>query len=151
MTITTQKEKFAHFMQEAETLFAKHYEEVAERTDVIKLDPDWDQYLTLEKANMLELHTLRDDKKIIGYSIWFLLYHIHCKQSFTAMSDVLYIDPQYRKGMTGIKFLKWTTEEIKKRNPQRITFHVKPHVDYGRILERLGAHFFEKTYTIVLE
>ena len=53
--------------------------------------------------------------------------------------------------MLGYKFIKWTTEEIKKRNPQRILFHVKPFLDYGHLLERLGGNFFEKIYSIVTE
>jgi len=77
--------------------------------------------------------------------------HLHYKKSITASSDVLYISPEYRQGMLGYKFIKWTTEEIKKRNPQRILFHMKPFLDYGKIVERLGGHYFEKTYSIVLE
>ena len=149
--ITFQKEPPEPFAREAVELFQKHYEEVAERQDVIALDPDIIRYKRLYKANAMEIHTARDDGKLIGYSIWFVTNHIHYKQSVTASSDVVYISPDYRKGMFGYKFLKWTTEEIKKRDPQRIIFHIKPFLDFGKIVERLGGHYFEKTYTIVTE
>jgi hypothetical protein len=149
--ITFQKEEFHPFISEAKDLLKDHYNEIAQRTDIIKLDPDWKRYTKLYNANRLEVHTAREDGKLIGYSLWFLFYHIHYQHSFTATSDVLYLSPECRKGMAGIKFIKWTTEEIKKRKPQRILFHVKPFLDYGPILERLGAGYFEKSYSIVLE
>jgi len=149
--ITFQKEAPEPFTQEAMDLFQKHYEEIAERTDVIVLDPDLKRYNNLYSQNMLEIHTIRDDGKLVGYSLWFVMNHIHYKNSLTANSDVLYISPDYRKGMLGVKFIKWSLEEIKKRNPQRIMFHVKPFMDYSPILERLGANYFEKTYSMVME
>jgi hypothetical protein len=149
--ITFQKEAPEPFTQEAMDLFQKHYEEIAERTDVIVLDPDLKRYNNLYSQNMLEIHTIRDDNKLVGYSLWFVMNHIHYKNSLTANSDVLYISPDYRKGMLGVKFIKWSLEEIKKRNPQRIMFHVKPFMDYSPILERLGANYFEKTYSMVME
>jgi hypothetical protein len=149
--ITYQHEKFNDYFEEAKDLLQKHYEEIAERTDVIKLDPDVDRYNALEQNGMLETHTIRDNGVLIGYSLWFVSYNIHYKQSLVASSDVLYIAPNYRKGMIGVKFIKWTTEEIKKRKPQKIVFHVKPFMDYGHLLERQGANYFEKLYSIVLE
>ena len=149
--ITFQKEAPSPFADDAIQLFKDHYDEIAERTDVIDLDPHIEQYNFMFNKNMLEIHTARDDGKLVGYSIWFVVNHIHYKKSLTATSDVLYISPDYRKGMFGYKFIKWTTDEIKKRKPQRILFHVKPFLDYGHLLERLGGHFFEKSYSIVME
>jgi len=149
--ITFQVDTLYPFVHEAMDLFNKHYTEIAERTDVIKLDPDLDSYERLLALKMLEVHTIRDDNKLIGYSLWFVTNHIHYKKSVTASSDVLFIAPEYRKGSTGIKFIKWSVEKIKERNPQRIMFHVKDSVDYSPIIKRMGANFFESIYTIVME
>ena len=149
--ITFQKESPEPFTQQALELFKKHYSEIAERKDVIKLKPNLKSYNMLYEKGALEIHTIRNDGELIGYSLWFISNHIHYADSVTANSDVLYISPEHRKGMIGVKFIKWTTEEIKKRNPQRIMFHVKPFLDYSPILERIGANFFEKIYTIVTE
>lgn len=148
--ITFQKEPMFPFVHEAMALFKEHYEEIAERTDVIELDPDLDRYKALENAKILEVHTARDGDKLVGYSVWMVVNHLHYKKSVTASSDILYIHPEYRKGLLGYKFLKWTIEEIKTRSPQRILFHMKPFLDYGHLVERLGGHYFEKTYSIVL-
>jgi hypothetical protein len=149
--ITFQTEDVNPFAQEAMELFNRHYEEIAERTDVIKLDPDFNRYQILKDKNALEIHTIRDDGVLVGYSLWFIVPHIHYKSSIYATSDILYIAPEYRKGMTGVKFIKWSVEEVKKRNPQKIVFHVKPFLDYSPILERMGANYFEKIYSIVME
>jgi hypothetical protein len=149
--ITFQTESPEPFTQEALALFKEHYNEIAERKDVIKLDPNLENYNTLYEKNALEIHTIRENEKLIGYSLWFLTKHIHYKNSLTANSDVLYISPDHRKGMTGVKFIKWSIEQIKKRKPQRLMFHVKPFLDYSPILERFGANEFETIYTIVQE
>jgi hypothetical protein len=149
--ITFQQEPPEPFAQQAIELFKKHYEEIGERQDVIKLDPDIVRYKQMYKNGSMEIHTVRDNDKLIGYSIWFISNHIHYQKSVTASSDVVYIVPDYRKGILGYKFIKWTTEKIKERNPQRIIFHIKPFLDFGKIVERIGGHYFEKTYTIVME
>jgi hypothetical protein len=149
--IEFKKEEGRPFFEEAQELFKQHYEEIAERTDVIKFDPNIERYGQLYDLGVIEVHTARDDGKLVGYSVWMIFPHMHYKSSMTASSDILYIHPDYRKGLMGFGFLRWTIEEIKKRNPQRILLHVKPFIDYGPILERLGAKYFEKTYSIVLE
>jgi hypothetical protein len=149
--ITFQVEPLHPFVDEAKELFEKHYHEIAERTDVIKLDPDYAKYDDLANKNMLEVHTIRNDGKLVGYSLWFISQHIHYKNSLTVNSDILFISPEFRQGITGVKFIKWSTEKIKERNPQRIMFHVKDAVDYSPILKRMGAKHFESIYTIVRE
>lgn len=149
--ITFQIEKLDQFLESAFPLFDNHYQEVVEKTDVIKLNPNLDIYYILEKKNILEIHTARDDEKLIGYSMWIVNQHINFKDSLTANSDSLYVSPEYRKGMFGAKFIKWTFEKIKERNPQRVMFHVKDSVDYSPILKRLGSKHCESTYTMVLE
>ena len=105
--ITFQIEKLDQFLESAFPLFDNHYQEVVEKTDVIKLNPNLDVYYILEKKNILEIHTARDDEKLIGYSMWIVNQHINFKDSLTANSDSLYVSPEYRKGMFGAKFIKF--------------------------------------------
>lgn len=149
--ITFQHEPVMPFLSENMDVLRKHYEEIAERTDVIELNPNIPLYEELYSNGKLEVHVARDDGKCIGYHLWIVSLHLHYKKSLTAHSDVLFILPEYRKGMFGAKFIKWSLEEIKKRKPQRILFHVKPSLNYGPILERMGAHIFETAYSIILE
>jgi len=149
--ITFQKEPGSVFLPDAKDLFKLHANEASEHLDKIPLDPNFEQYFKLEELNKIEVHTARDDGKLIGYSLWLLGRHIHYKKSLTATSTLIYLLPQYRNGTTGFTFIRWTIEEIKKRKPQRILMSVKPSNDFGRLVERLGGNYFEKVYSFVLE
>ena len=147
--ITYQKESFSKFVEDGKELFTKHNLEVVDQKDNILLDVNYKAYFKLEALDRLEVHTIRDDKKLIGYSLWMLFHHMHYKTSLTATSTLIYVIPEYRKGLLGYKFIKWSIEKIKKRGVQRILMGIKPDHDFGKILERLGATYFEKIYSIV--
>ena len=149
--ITYQRESFSQFIADGKELFAIHNQEVVTQVDGIPLDVNYKAYFKLEEMEKLEVHTVRDDGKLIGYSLWMLYYHIHYKSSLTATSTLIYIIPEYRKGLLGYKLIKWSIDKIKKRGVQRLIIGVKPDHDFGKLLERLGATLFEKTYSIVLE
>jgi hypothetical protein len=149
--ITFQEETFQPFLNDALLIFKQHYLELAEHPKKIEYNPNLKAYYKLYLANKLAIHSIREDGKLIGYNVWFLMHYLHAKDGLTANSDILYLRPRYRKGMLGYKFLKWSIEEIKKRSPQRILLHVKPSHDYGLLLERLGAECYEKSYMIVTE
>ncbi len=149
--ITFQEEKSQPFVTDAIELFKKHYDELAERPDIIKFKPNFKTYFKAYNAGKVVVHTARDDGVLIGYNVWFMVHYIHAADKLTANSDIIYLSPSYRKGMIGFNFLKWTVDEIKSKNPQRILMHTKPSLDYGVLLERLGANLYEKSYMIVLE
>jgi hypothetical protein len=149
--ITYQEEPFEPFIKEAFPIFRQHYLEIAERPDVIKFNINFKAYYRLAKRNKLVIHSVREDGNLVGYNVWFLGRYLHAQDGISANSDNLFIRPRYRKGLFGYKFLKWSIEEIKKHNPQRILLHVKPSHDYGALLERLGAECYEKSYMIVVE
>jgi len=149
--ISYQKETVSSFFKDAYPLFDEHHKEVSERQDLIDHNLNVDQYQIMEDRNMLEILTIRDDGKLIGYQSWILFKALHYKTVLTVSSDLLYILPEYRKGLFGYKFLKWSLSVIKKRKPQRVLIGIKPKNDFSKILKRLGANHFETTYSIVLE
>jgi len=149
--ITYQKESFKDLAIDAQELFKAHSAESSDRTDVLPLDMNYDAYFALEALNRLETYTVRDDGMLIGYTAWIVDHPMHYKSSVTATSTLIYIKPEYRKGLLGYKLIKWSIEQIKQRKVQRILMGIKPKHDFGKILERLGATYFEKVYSIVLE
>ena len=149
--ISYQKETVSSFLKDAYPLFDEHHKEVSERQDLIKHDLNVKQIQVMEDRSMLEILTVRDDGKLIGYHTWILFKALHFKSVLTASSDLLFILPEYRKGLFGYKFLKWSLSVIKKRKPQRVLIGIKPKNDFSKILKRLGANHFETTYSIVLE
>lgn len=149
--ITFQKETGKVFEEDSPALYPQHYEEMAEYTDKIKLDPMIGTYWKLYNAGKLEIHSVRDNGNLVGYNVWMIGRYIHAQGSKTASSDMLYLLPEYRKGLLGFRFLKWSLDEIKKSGAQRIIFHVKVTRDYGPLVERLGAKLIEKSYMVAVE
>jgi GNAT superfamily N-acetyltransferase len=149
--ITFQTEPFAKFIQDGKEIFAEHNNEVVLQDKQISLDVNYKAYFKLAEADKLEVCTIRDNGKLVGYTLWMLHYHIHYKTSLTANSTLIYVVPEYRKGLLGYKLIKWSINKLKERGVQRLMMGVKPNYDFGRLLERLGASHFEKIYTIALD
>ena len=149
--ITFQKEQvetFSIWEQEANELILQHYEELVTQKEVMQLKLNLKAYNQLYDKDILEIHTVRDDGKMIGYSMWIINSPIQFSDTLVANSNALFLRSDYRKGILGMKFIKWSIEEIKKRKPSRIFLHVKPFMDFSPILERIGASLFETTYLI---
>lgn len=141
------------WLEVAKGLLNEHYQEVGPVKHGIPLDPDMVLYKELEDKGMIETHTARDrvSGELVGYSVWIITTHPHYKGSVTAFNDVVFMRKDYRKGRQGYMFLKYTIEKIKALGKvQRMLFHVKPHVDFGPTLERLGASMLETVYAITL-
>ena len=136
--ITYQVEKFSEVKPEMEDLIKMHYDEVALHKEYIPLDPDWDRYSLMEKNGALFIATARNDGDLKGYSWFFISNHIHYKSTKVAANDVLFLHPDYRKGTTGVKLIKFSEEELKKLDVNKIVWHIKFHKDFRNILYRMG-------------
>jgi len=123
---------------EIQGLLELHYQELTLDKNVIKLDPDWHRYQTLLKENKLCIVVARDDDLLVGYSVFFLDWHIHYKNNMFARNDVLFLAPSHRQGMTGIKLIKYSEMVLEALNVSKITWHIKYSKDFRKILHRLG-------------
>lgn len=120
-------------------LLDDHYNELTLNKDKVKLNPNWPEYDRREKANKFTLLTARDESGIlIGYSAWFIDYHIHYADLKVAMNDVIYLKKEYRVGMTGIKLIKYSEERMKELGVHKIAWHIKHSNDFRPILHRMG-------------
>jgi GNAT superfamily N-acetyltransferase len=149
-TMLFQIEAWADCQPEIAALCVRHWEEIAHNRDLIKLDPDWDKYQKLAQMQMLSVATARVDGILVGYQIYIVAPHMHYRQSLTALSDVLYLAPEYRQGRAGIRLMQCAEEELKRLNVQRIVQNVKVTNDWSKILERMGYKPFEYIYTKLL-
>ena len=124
---------------EMEPMLEDHYQELTLHKDKIKLAPDWELYDRMEKAQQFYLLTARDgdSNELLGYSAWFVKPHIHYKETIVAANDVLFLRKDQRTGMTGIKLIKFSEQEMRKY-AHKITWHVKGEPDFRPILHRLG-------------
>jgi hypothetical protein len=149
--ISYEKLTVEEFFPTVKGLIDRQYEELVVDKDVLKLDINVDIYKELETLGITEFHVIKDNGIPIGFQCWLISKHLFYKSSLIATAQSLYIAPEYRKGLFAFKFLKWTIDEIKKHKPQQITMPVTSTIDHGALLERLGAVYFEKHYSIILE
>jgi hypothetical protein len=135
--ISFAKELLCEVVQEVQPLLERHYEELTRNKDVVKLDPAWDEYAALERAGRFVIFTARDDGRLLAYNAFFLGPHLHYKSLVVGQNDVLWIEHEYRKGITPIRFLKYSHTELKSHGAQKIVYHCKDN-NLAPILRLLG-------------
>jgi GNAT superfamily N-acetyltransferase len=148
--IEYKEESYDNVIGEIKPLLDLHYEEIANNKDVIKLNPDYAMYKKLCDAGVMRIITARDDSKLIGYCICLIKYHLHYKDSLTALNDIFYISKDYRKGLIGVKLFIKTEEILKKYGVQRVIMNTKMHHDVGAIFDRLGYKETERVFTKII-
>jgi hypothetical protein len=119
-------------------LIKRHYAELTLDKDVMKLAPDWDRYNQLNNDGKLSIVAAYDNEKIVGYSVFFLNEHIHYKNNIIANNDVLFLAPEYRLGMTGIKLIKYSEMILQQLGVSKVIWHVKMAKDFRKLLHRMG-------------
>lgn len=145
-----QLEKFVAIMDEGRPLFSEHWKEIARNRELINLDPDWDRYIQMDEAGLLQVATVRDEDALIGYSIDIITPHMHYKNDLFAMNDVLYVRPEYRGKGAGVRLIKYSMEKMKERGVSVVHMHMKLSNDFGPLMERLGYNEIERIYEKVL-
>lgn len=128
-----------------------HYQALSDQ--VFPLEPDYARYLALDAAGVLaNLAAIDSDSgELIGYGIHLIHYHLHYRTSLHSIEDVYYLKPEYRKGMTGVRFLKAQESMLVDLGVQKIIFGTKCRADIGVLLNRLGYTHFEQLYSKVFD
>ncbi len=147
-----QREDFRTFYRDGLPLLEKHKDEISHFRD-IPLEIDCDRYLALEEADALRIYTIRGEgRQILGYSVFIVGFNPHYQWSLQANEDVLYVDPQFRKGRLGIELIKQSEAALKEEGVEVVYHHVKlAHPALGVLLERQGYQAIETIYTKRLE
>jgi hypothetical protein len=150
--ITMQREDITHdWFVEARRLLELHWDECACWKDKISLAPDEEKYLAAQKAGMLFLFTMRQGTDMLGYMIVMFSNHLHYKNNVFAYVDVLFIDPNWRKGLAAVKFMKWVEARVKEFGADVMTYHIKTFHDYPALFKRLGFDEIEVLYAKYLK
>jgi len=144
-------ESFEECIPEIKGLAQLHYDEIDERSGVFELDPDWSQYVSLEKADVLFLSTVRVDNKMVGYFIALVMPHLHNKNVITAFTDVLFLHKKHRKSGIGRNFLKFIIEAIKTMGAKLFYIACKITHDLGPLFESMGFTEIERNYMMVFD
>lgn len=146
MTVTYREENFRDVYEDFAELFKKHWEEIANNKNEIKLSVDYDGYIQLDKLGKLHLVTARDDGKLIGYTMNFVIRHFHYKDNLFGINDILFVSPEYRRGGVGMSLLKYNEQSLFAKGIEVFHLHMKTAHDFSALLQRLGYREIEKIY-----
>jgi hypothetical protein len=138
---------FREYKDRLYPLFEQHWKEVAVYDETIKLSLDIDMYELLEQANKFVTIVAKEDSIPVGYIIFILARHPHYKDNIIAQNDAVFLLPKYRVGKNAINLFKFAEDILKNLNVDIIATHVKPKVDFSRLLKFLGYDKQEVVYT----
>ena len=141
-----QTELVSGLWDEAMPLLEKHYREIARYKD-IALDPDRAVYAAIEAAGKLRCYTGRDGGRLVGYAVFFLMTDPHRRTVLQALQDVLFIEPQSRKGlMAGVRLIRYAEEQLAAEGVQVVYHHVKLINRLGNLLGSIGYEIDGEVY-----
>lgn len=134
-----------------EDLLIHHWEEVALDQGRIPFDPDWDRLRRAERDGTLKIVAARRGGRLLGYNAFFVMGHMHYRSTLHALNDVIYVDPEERKGGLGLRLVRKSERLLAEIGVVKVFYHTKVHVlsergTVGAVLERLGYTQVERVY-----
>lgn len=145
--VSFQQEFLCQAREECIPLIESHWEEVAVNKDHIKLNPDWEAYEKLEELGVLTIFTARHFGKLVGYFVVIVQSNIHYKDHVFASNDIIYLHPDYRKGLTGVKLIKFAEKCLIQDGVSVMVINTKVKNPFDPVLERLGFNLTERVYS----
>lgn len=143
-------ENLAKVRREIEPLLMEHWNEIALNKDIIKLNPDWREYARLDELNALRIYTARKDGELMGYFVIMVSRSLHYKDHLFANNDIVFLTKPARKGLTGLKLVKFAIESLKAEGVTKLHINTKTHQPFDPIMERLGFEEIETVFSKVL-
>lgn len=141
----------------AAAMALENYREMELHQDAVPLDIDWGHYFRLERSGVYRAVGARRDSRLIGYNSFHLNRHVRHRGTTFAVGDILYLLPEERVGMAGVRFIKATEALLKEAGVKKAEYGIKLHHRIGAsggtvgdLLVHLGYAHIESTYAKIL-
>ncbi|RZI60692.1 MAG: GNAT family N-acetyltransferase [Pseudomonas sp.] len=144
-------ERWRDLKAEMLPLLTRHWREIALNHADVPLDIDHDQYDALDESGALHILTVRQEGKLIGYHVAIVSGHLHYKSTLHGITDVYWIAPERRHGVTGMRMFQAVERELKAIGVRKLFTATKLHLDQGPLFERLGYKPVERLYAKILK
>lgn len=139
-------EPFDRAYAEAGPLMALHWDEIAKNKQLLTLNPDEEKYAAI--AQNLLLVTARCGDRLVGYFLWILVTHPHYKHILIAEEDLHFLLPEFRRGLTGYKFIKAACQFAFEKGAHMLACREKIGHEHPAIMKRIGFVPTDITYTL---
>lgn len=124
---------------------ARHYSEMTEGDEYGIPNIDWDSYISLSHAGQCMVVTVRDDEKLIGYSVYSIGRNPRYKHFIDALSDGVFLEKEYRGKLSG-EFMKKADEYLRNIGIHE-TSYILSDDRIGHILGRSGYQSHYKIWS----
>lgn len=139
-------ERWRDLKREMLPLLVRHWREVALNHADVPLDIDEARYAQLDEAKALHIVTARRNGLLIGYHVAIVSPHLHYKSTLHGITDVYWIAPECRHGVTAMRMFQAVERELKALGVRKLFTATKLHLDQGPLFERLGYKPTERLY-----
>lgn len=147
MVLSYQRERFAQIIHELPPLFSAHWIELGSEE---ALEPDWARFAGMDASGVLHCITCRDAGKLVGYFFALVTQSLHYASVTTAYSDGFFLLPEYRKGMNGVKLLRFSEKYLADLGVKKLYLATRVGHDLSTILARLEYTPFEELHSKAL-
>lgn len=134
---STYYEMLAHW-DELCALFQDHWDEVALNKKVMALKPDMERYQAMGEQGMLIVVGAWNNGALVGYSVNFVMQHLHYADLRICSNDVLFVSKDLRKGRVGLRLIRATEIAAKEAGAKLMLWHGKPNTTLVQIMPALG-------------
>ncbi len=107
-------------------------------------DPDFQRYLDMEAIGDLKFFVIYTDYVIVGYAMFFVDDVIYQKGIRVATQALNFVTQGHRG--IGLAFMKFCDDILKRDGVNSIWRQATAKFDVGKIYERMGYEFVEKSY-----
>lgn len=141
------EETFLGVIADIVPLLTRHWDEIALNKETVPLAPDYAQYQRLNDQGILNIYTARNDNGVlVGYCLTITVPHIHYSTTISSNVDLVYVVPEHRGKMTGVRLMQFTEDSLKEKGVKLLSHHVKEAHDFSAILLRKGYKKAETIY-----
>lgn len=149
---TFQRESYGAVIDEIKPLLERHWLEIARNRDVIEFAPDYGRYEMMDLAGACMIATVRVEGALAGYAIYFMTPHLHYRNNMWAISDIIWLAPEYRRGRLGVQLIEFAERTLRELgvSVMHTTGKVANPV-LAAVLEHLGHIHIEFAYAKLLQ
>jgi GNAT superfamily N-acetyltransferase len=146
-------ERIKDILPELHELHEMHFLETEKHRHGIGLDGNYDYLMEMERKGMGIQFTARqkDSWELVGNIRMYMGESIHTRTLY-AYEDTLYLRPEYRKGLTAVRFMQYVEDCLKFIGVREVRTDSKTINKAHRLVEYLGyKHVANKYVKIVSE
>lgn len=122
----------------AQELFVQHRDEIATMPDIMEVNPLFDAYYQAEEKGGLFILGGVDGGSVAAYSVNFIAPNLHYSALYCTTNDLLFVAKGYRNSRLGLRLMRETEDEARRRGCALMLWHAKPNSTLSAICQRPG-------------